>query len=96
MDQYQHQAQYSPNLHQPSAFPPQFPEASFQQEQSSIDSEERSTSFLPHPHFPAREYAVQGDMEQDREIARDFGHQEYKNYYGKIVNKEYENVMVRL
>ena len=30
-------------------------------------------------------------MEQDREIARDFGHQEYENYYGKIVNKEYEN-----
>ena len=95
MEQYQHQGQYSPSLHQPSAFPQQFPESSFQQDQP-LSSEERSTAFLPHPHFPAREYAVQGDMKQDREIARDFGHQEYENYYGKIVNKEYENVMVRL
>ena len=96
MEQYQHQAQFSHNLHQPSSFPQQFPEASFQQEQSSMGSEERSAAFLPHPHFPAREYSVLGDMGQDREIARDFGHQEYQNCYGKIVINEYENAMVRL
>ena len=90
MEQYQHQAQYSPNLNQPSAFPQQFPESSFQQDQP-LSSEERSTAFLPHPHFPAREYSVLGDMEQDRGIARDFGHQEYGNCYGKIANKEYDN-----
>ena len=69
MDQYQHQEQYSHNHHQPSAFPQQFPEASFQQEQSSMDSEDRSSAFLPPPHFTVRAYVLQGDKDPDRELA---------------------------
>ena len=99
MEQYQLQPQcsaaqsptysldsYKPPLPQHSSFPlQQFSEPAFRLEPGVATSQDRAPAFLQHPQFSGSDYTVRGGMKQDMEQAGSFGHQEYEQCYGEII-----------
>ena len=70
----------------------QYQQPSYPSYSDQYRQDQRGHTFPPPSHFA--EYAVRGEHKQDMDQVRQFGQQEFDNYYGKQLGANHVSVIL--